>query len=97
MELIRDKSSLKPRSFEFDVGYTGDLGSAVDCIREVLKSLRDEKISFWKEVFELYKEDKEAFDLEFRTKQTQREEDLDKISKIDIEDYKDKLGSIGNK
>jgi hypothetical protein len=63
----------------------------------VLKSLRDEKIRFWKRVFEMYKKDKEAYDLEFRTKQTRRKKDLDKFSKIDIEEYIDKLGSIGKR
>lgn len=45
----------------------------------------------------MYKKDKEAYDLEFRTKQTRRKKDLDKFSKIDIEEYIDKLGSIGKR
>ncbi len=79
------------------MSYEGDLDSVVECIREILKSLRDEKIKFWKNVFEKYKEDKEGYDLEFRTKQTRHRRDLDRFSKIDIKEYIDKLGSIGDK
>jgi len=51
-----------------------------------------EKISF-----EKYKQDKEGYDLGFRTKETRRKNDLDRFSKIDIDEYIDKLGSIGKK
>ena len=97
MELLKDKSNLTAQSSEFDIGYKGDLDSVVDCIREVLKSLRDEKISFWKKIFEEYKEDKEAYDLNFRRTQTRHKKDLDRFSKIDIDKYLDKLGSICGK
>ena len=79
------KEGLTP--LKFNLGYEGSLDSLVECIKENLKSLRDEKIRFWKEFFKKYKEDKEAYDLEFRTKQTQRKKDLDSASKIDIKDY----------
>ena len=59
-----------------------------------LYALRDEKIEFWKRVFKKYKEDKEGYDLQFRTTETRRKKDLDKFSKIDIKEYVDKLGSI---
>lgn len=95
VRLVKDKRGLT--SLEFDTGYEGDIDSVVECIRDLLKSLRDEKIEFWKKVFEAYKGDKEAYDLEFRTKQTRRENDLDRFSKIDIEEYIDKLGSIGKR
>ena len=79
------------------IGYEGDLDSVLECFREVLTALRDEEIEFWKKIYEMYKEDKEAFDLEFRTTQTRRKSDLDQFSKIDIKEYIDKLGSIGKK
>lgn len=95
VELVKFESGLT--SLEFDIGYEGDLDSVMECIREILKSLRDEKIEFWKKVLEKYKEDKEAYDLEFRTKQTRRQSDLDKFSKIDIDEHIKKLGSIGKR
>ncbi|MFW9878281.1 MAG: hypothetical protein ACFFG0_34805 [Candidatus Thorarchaeota archaeon] len=88
---------MKIRSLEFDIGYKGDLDSIIECFREVLTALRDEKIEFWKRVFKMYREDKEAYDLEFRTKATRHKKDLDRFSKIDIKEYVDKLGSIGKK
>lgn len=95
VDLVEDNNDLT--SLEFSSGSEGDLDSVVDCIRDVLKSLRDEKIEFWKRVFELYTEDKEAYDLEFRTKALRHKKDLDRFSKIDIKEYIDKLGSIGKK
>jgi len=93
--LIEDKKNMVP--LESGIGYEADLDSVLVCFRDLLKSLRDEKIRFWKRVFEMYKEDKEAYDLEFRTKQTRRKDDLDRFSKIDIKEYIDKLGSIGKR
>lgn len=84
-------------ALESGIGYKGDLDSVVDCVRDILKSLRDEKITFWKEVFEKYKQDKEGYDLGFRTKQARHKNDLDRFSKIDIKEYIDKLGSIGKR
>ena len=92
--LIENRKNLIPFG---TIGYKGDLDSVLECIREVLKALRDEEIEFWKRVFGDYREDKEAFDLEFRTTQTRRKSDLDQFSKIDIKEYIDKLGSIGKK
>ena len=89
VELSSDKSNLK--KFEFGTGYDGDLDSVVECIRDILKSLRDEKIQFWKSFFEKYKEDKEAYDLGFRTKAARRKSDLEKFSKIDIDEYIDNI------
>lgn len=95
VELTNRKNNLA--SLDFDIGYKGDLDSVIACIGDILRSLRDEKIAFWKEILEKYKEDKEAYDLEFRTKHTRRKKDLDRFSKIDIEEYINKLGSIGKK
>ena len=93
-DLIENRKNLVPFG---TIGYEGDLDSVLECFRKVLKALRDEKIEFWKRVFVKYKEDKEAYDLEFKTTQTRRKSDLDKFSKIDIKKYIDKLGSIGKK
>lgn len=95
VRLVKDKRSLT--SLEFDTGYEGDLDSVVECIQDLLKTLRDEKIRFWEKVFEMYKEDKEVYDLEFRTKASRHKKDLDRFSKINIKEYVDKLGSIGKK
>ena len=92
---IKNKENLI--AYDTGIGYEGDLDSVLECIREILKSLRDEKIEFWKKVFEKYKDDKEGYDLEFRTAETRRKKDLDRFSEIDIKEYIDKLGSIGDK
>ena len=85
VNLAKDKNNLT--SLEFDIGYEGYLDSVVESIRGVLKSLRDEKIAFWKKIFDTYKDDKEAYDLEFRTKSLRHKKDLDKFSKVNIDEH----------
>jgi hypothetical protein len=95
VELSSNKSNLK--SLEFDIGYNGDIDSVMNVLQDVLRSLRDEKIEFWNKVFKEYKEDKEAYDLEFKTKQTRRKKDLDAFWEIDIDDYIRRLKQVGKK
>jgi len=45
----------------------------------------------------MYNEDKEAYDLEFRTTQTRHKKDLEWVSKIDIDDYVERLKQVGKK
>ncbi len=71
---------------KFDIGYEGDLELTIRCIKDVLKSLRDEKIGFWKTLIKEYGRDKEGYDLGFRTISLRQEKDLDRASKITPED-----------
>jgi hypothetical protein len=75
-----------------DVGqYYCDLDTVVNILRDVLHSLRDEKIYFWESLFKRYKNDKEGLDLEFRTKALRNKKDLDNLSKITDEDIESLL------
>lgn len=78
--LIENKKNFIPYG---TIGHKAGLDSVLESFRDLLKALRDEKIEFWKRVFDMYKEDKKAFDLEFRTTQTRHKSDLEKLSKID--------------
>ncbi|MBY8991271.1 MAG: hypothetical protein KGD58_11000 [Candidatus Lokiarchaeota archaeon] len=75
-------------SLEFDIGYEGNIDTIAEYFKERLKSLREEKVSFWKRLFEEYKKDKEGYDLGFRTKRIRFDKDLDRASKITSEDLK---------
>ena len=75
---------------EIDRDYY-DLSVLVEIFKNTMRSLRDEKIEFWNRIFQLYQKDKEAYDLDFRTKHLRREKDLDRASKITPEDAKDLL------
>jgi len=90
-----DKGNLK--KLDFDIGYKSELDSVMRVIRSVLVSLRDEKIAFWNGILELYNEDKEAYDLEFRTKRTRHKKDLEWVSKIDIDEYAERFKRVGKK
>lgn len=68
-----------------------DLNTIQDIFREILESLRTEKIKFWENLFEVYKNDKEGYNLEFRTKVSRHKKDLDRISKITDEDIESLL------
>ena len=80
-----DKSNYNLRHDEFSF-YSCDLDTLARIFKDVLKLLRDEKITFYKRLFEEYKKDKEGYDLEFRTKATRFKKDLDKFSHITKED-----------
>ncbi|KKK40928.1 hypothetical protein LCGC14_0949350 [marine sediment metagenome] len=89
----RRKDELTP--LEFDIGYKGDLESVLNCVGDTLKALRDEKISFWTSVLEVYRKDKEAFDLEFRTKHIRADKDYERFLKLtpeDIQKSEERLG-----
>ena len=99
VELSDDKENLKSnlKRLEFNIGYEGDLDSVVDCFRTMLISLRGEKVEFWKRILEEYNRDKEAYDLEFRTKYRRYKKDLELVSKIDIDDYVKRFKQVGKK
>lgn len=72
-----------------DVGvYYDELETVITIFRDILRTLRDEKIMFWEKLFEEYKKDKEGYDLGFRTIVTRQEKDLENASKITSEDLK---------
>jgi hypothetical protein len=73
---------------EFGIGYEGSIDSIVNHIKKALKALREEKIKFWVTLLKKYKDDKEGFDLEFRTKESRHKKDLDRASRITDEDIK---------
>ena len=95
VELLSDKGNLK--RLDFDIGYEGDLDSVLRVIRSVLVSLRDEKIAFWNRILEMYNEDKEAYDLEFRTQRTRYKKDLESLSEIDFDEYVKRIKQVGKK
>jgi hypothetical protein len=97
VELSKNKDNLKRFEGPGYESYEGDLDSVVDCFRSVLISLRDEKIAFWNGILEMYNEDKEAYDLEFRTTSTRHQKDLERLSEIDIDDYVKRFKQVGKK
>ena len=97
VELSENKDNLKKFEGVGFESYEGDLESVVDIFRDVLKSLRGENIEFWKGILEQYNEDKEAYDLEFRTTSTRHKKDLEWVSKIDIDEYAKRLKQVGKK
>jgi len=97
VELSENKDNLKRFEGPGYESYEGDLDSVVDCFRNILKSLKDEKIAFWNRILEQYNEDKEAYDLEFRTTSTRHKKDLEWVSKIDIDDYVKRFKQVGKK
>ena len=54
-----------------------------------LKSLREEKIQFWTELLEKYREDKEALDYEFKMSKERSAEMERRASKLTPDDFKD--------
>lgn len=61
----------------------------VSYFEKALKSLREEEIGFWKKLFEKYKERKNDYNVEFRTRSVLRKRDLDYASRLTPEDFKD--------
>ncbi len=97
VELSENKDNLKKFEGIGYESYEGDLESVVDIFRNVLKSLRDEKVAFWNGILEQYNEDKEAYDLEFRTTSTRHKKDLEWVSKIDFDEYAKRIKQVGKK
>lgn len=90
--LPRDLVKSKVRGLtplDFDLGYEADLDLLVECIKNILVFIREERIAFWETLYKKYKENKEGIDLEFRTKCGRLEKDLNKASRITPEDLKD--------
>jgi hypothetical protein len=71
--------------------YLCSLESLVSNIRNAIKSLREEKIQFWKELLEKYRKDKEGFDYEFKMNKLRTKEMEERISKLTPEDFRDLL------
>lgn len=69
--------------------YLGTLDTLIFNIKRGLKSLREEKIQFWKELLEKYKKDKEAFDYEFKMSKERSAEMERRASKLTPDDFKD--------
>jgi len=74
---------LEPNEFG---SYKCDIDILTKIFRDILTLLREEKITFWKALLEKYREDKEGYDLGFRTKRGRFDKDLDRFSKISKEE-----------
>jgi hypothetical protein len=72
--------------------YFGTLDTLILNIKRGLKSLRIEKIEFWKDLLNMYNQDSEAFDYEFKMSQLRTKDMEDRVSKITSEDFKDLMG-----
>jgi len=57
--------------------------------------LREENIQFWTALLEKYRNDKEAFDYEFKMSRLRTKDMKDRVSKITSEDFKDLMGDGG--
>ncbi|KKK40995.1 hypothetical protein LCGC14_0780040 [marine sediment metagenome] len=85
-ELVKEsKEGLVPR--EFNLGFKGNIEAVSQCIKNALISLRNEKIKFWRALSKMYKQDKEAYDLNFRTREKRHKKDLDRAYRIDINEF----------
>lgn len=69
--------------------YLGSLDTLISHIKRGLKSLRTEKIDFWKDLLNMYNQDNEALDYEFKMSKLRTKEMEERISKITPEDFKD--------
>ena len=67
----------------------GSLELLASSIRNAIKSIREEKVRFWKELLERYREDKEAFDYEFKMITERNAEMERRASKLTSGDFKD--------
>lgn len=74
---------IKPNEFG---SYKCDLDTLTKIFHDILVLLREEKITFWRELLEKYKEDREGYNLSFRTKKGRIDKDLDRFSKISKEE-----------
>ena len=73
------------------------LESLVSGIQKAIKSLREEKIQFWKELLEKYKNDKVAFDYEFKIIKERNAEMEKRASKLTPDDFKDLIWDPNSK
>jgi hypothetical protein len=88
-EIVGDnKEGLTPLEIDY---YLGSFDALISLISKALKILREEKISFWTKLFNKYREDKDAFDYEFKMSKLRTKEMEERISKITSEDFKDLL------
>ena len=69
--------------------YLGSLDTLISHIKRGLKSLRTEKIDFWKDLLNMYNQDNEALDYEFKMSKERSAEMERRASKITPEDFKD--------
>jgi hypothetical protein len=75
-----------------DVGleyYSCPLDLLISKIRVAIRSIRREKINFWTELLHKYREDKEAFDYEFKMSKERSAEMERRASKLTPDDFKD--------
>ena len=88
-ELVEDnKKGLTPLEINY---YFGSFDTLISLISNALKSLREEKIQFWKRLLEKYRKDKEPLDYEFKMSKLRTKEMKDRVSKLNPEDFKDLL------
>ncbi len=88
-ELVEDnKEGLTPLGIDY---YLGSFDTLILLVSNALKSLREERINFWKILLEKYRGDKEAFDYEFKMSKLRTKEMEERASKITPEDFKDLL------
>lgn len=69
--------------------YFGTLDTLIFNIKRGLESLRIEKINFWKDLLNMYSQDSEALDYEFRMSQSRTKEMEKRASELTPEDFKD--------
>ncbi len=69
--------------------FHGTLDTLISNIKRGLKSLRTEKIDFWKDLLNKYYEDNEAFDYEFKMSKERSAEMERRASKLTPDDFKD--------
>ena len=85
-ELVGEKKEgLTPLGVDY---YLGSFDALISLVSNALKSLREEKIQFWKGLFEKYRKDKEALDYEFKMSSLRTKEMEERASKITPEDFK---------
>ncbi len=86
-ELVEEKKEgLTPLEIDY---YLGSFDTLISLMSNALKSLREEKIQFWKELLEKYRKDKEAFDYEFKMSIERNAEMEKRASKLTPDDFKD--------
>ena len=88
-ELVGDnKKGLTPLEINY---YLGSFDTLISLVSNALRSLREEKIRFWKGLLEKYRKDKEALDYDFKMSKLRTKEMKERVSKLTPEDFKDLL------
>lgn len=88
-ELVEEnKEGLTPLGIDY---YLGSFDTLILLISNALKALREEKINFWTNLLNKYREDKEGFDYEFKMSMLRTKEMEERVSKLTPEDFKDLL------